>query len=533
MKSKKKKYGTGTRVKGYLENPGMELAENQIDMAQAMLDSASNPWTQGMTALGNAAISYGVGQGGFKQITGEDNNLGSMLNGLLQAGGAMMATGGMVPVEVEGEETGILPNGAEVEFQGAKHEQGGIDLELPQGTEIFSDRIKVDGKTMAQRQKARSNQQSKLGKLLDNHGTDPLLTSTKERLDEVTSAEEEADMAIQEAFKTIMDTFGYGGRVKHYPGATVGPGPARNPGQPLPGAAYMELMDMMSGPVDPIYSQKPRLLQAPYSGSTAMLPSKDIAPLPSYTTPPLVGFPDSYEASGSVSTTGTKGPNLFQKAYSNLKELSPEVPQVTPGDLTSLAGQFMGTFGPMKNTLANRAGDSANPNYFEDFGEASLTTLEGSQDYLDEMEAAQLRDLTSSRATAQTRNRKGARGINTMRALDISTDLATDKARRDIKAGTAAQKMGIDQRIAQTQMARDDGQMRGEAEADTANRKDRDNFYSQRAGDMVNKSLGLQNIGRSFNQIKQREVVQNLLGTLSKYGITIDEKGNLVTKKTK
>jgi hypothetical protein len=46
-------------------------------------------------------------------------------------------------VEVEGEEHIQLPNGFSQEIQGKKHSEGGIPINLPQGTKIFSEKLKV------------------------------------------------------------------------------------------------------------------------------------------------------------------------------------------------------------------------------------------------------------------------------------------------------------------------------------------------------------------------------------------------------
>ena len=64
------------------------------------------------------------------------------------------ATGGRVsgiPVEVEGDEVGETPDGQLLDFNGPSHENGGIETTLPEGTEIYSKRIKIGGESMADR----------------------------------------------------------------------------------------------------------------------------------------------------------------------------------------------------------------------------------------------------------------------------------------------------------------------------------------------------------------------------------------------
>jgi hypothetical protein len=50
---------------------------------------------------------------------------------------------GSPTVEVEGDEHIQLPNGFSQEIKGKKHSEGGIPMDLPQGTKIFSEKLKV------------------------------------------------------------------------------------------------------------------------------------------------------------------------------------------------------------------------------------------------------------------------------------------------------------------------------------------------------------------------------------------------------
>ncbi len=53
-------------------------------------------------------------------------------------------------IEVEDDEVLETPMGSVSKVSGASHEQGGVDVNVPDGTKIYSDRIKIDGKTMAE-----------------------------------------------------------------------------------------------------------------------------------------------------------------------------------------------------------------------------------------------------------------------------------------------------------------------------------------------------------------------------------------------
>ncbi len=115
----------------------------------------------------------------------------------------MMAMGGQVPnpnvpVEVEGGEHFEMPSGHTGEFEGPSHEQGGIPTELPEGTKVYSDRIEVNGKSMADRKAQRERGIKKLEKLLGKSPSDKFLIDALTRLSETAALEEQQDMQTQE-----------------------------------------------------------------------------------------------------------------------------------------------------------------------------------------------------------------------------------------------------------------------------------------------------------------------------------------------
>lgn len=103
-----------------------------------------------------------------------------------------------VPVEVEGQEMYEMPNGETGEFQGPSHENGGIPISLPEGTKIYSDRLKINGKTMADRKEKRENNIKKLEKLLTKNPNDRFIKESLKRQQETAQLEEAQDMQMQE-----------------------------------------------------------------------------------------------------------------------------------------------------------------------------------------------------------------------------------------------------------------------------------------------------------------------------------------------
>src|SRR5690606_1317424 len=72
---------------------------------------------------------------------------------------------GGTAIEVEGEEIIQTPDGQMQKMQGPSHEQGGIDMNVPEGTKIYSDRLELEGKTMQQRKLNREKRLAKAAKL--------------------------------------------------------------------------------------------------------------------------------------------------------------------------------------------------------------------------------------------------------------------------------------------------------------------------------------------------------------------------------
>ena len=106
------------------------------------------------------------------------------------------STGGNVPIEAEGQEVVEEPNGNMYELQGASHEQGGIDMNVPEGSQIYSKRLKgMDGKTMADRKKFREQHLAKLQRLMELNPNDRMLKKTYEKTVKDFKKQDEEDLA--------------------------------------------------------------------------------------------------------------------------------------------------------------------------------------------------------------------------------------------------------------------------------------------------------------------------------------------------
>lgn len=233
---------------------------------------------------------------------------------------------------------------------------------------------------------------------------------------------------------------------------------------------------------------------------------------------------------------GTVGGNLFRNLFGGTDPDSGAAVEgnfnMTGGDLMGMAGTIYSAFEPMKNTEKARAGDTPNINAFEDFGNDALDTIEDAKGYLGTQQDNALNNLEKERTSASTRNRKSARGVNQMRALDLATDSQVNDASIDVYDNFAKQMVGLLSKQAGFENERDTRVMTGEATRDDNDRKDRDNYFSQLAKDIATKGQGIQQLGKMTNESKQNTVSTNLLNQASK-GYKVDSNGNVLLKNGK
>lgn len=523
---KKKKFNTGGMVSGgsndplqnillqqysnlmqnptHIENPNAALTRNNIATAKAMQEANSNPWTQGLDILGSMAMSYGMNMMGSGATNttpngGEASTTGGTgwLNNLFGASTGKMAFGGRTgksKVEVEGEEVGQLPNGTLLDFIGPKHEQGGIDVNLPDGTAIFSDRIKIDGKTMAERKKAREKQANKLSKLSKENSSDALLKNTIKRTKEVSDKEDMFDMSLQQ---TISDEENN----KFENGGFTGGG--------IPGI-WANLLSQFSqnfgNPIIPALTGSSSDYHLPNRNSNS---ESDSTLLDEIVID--VNSSENNNESGDVSEDDINNGNN-NSTYSFNQAGIP-----TFGDAMGIYGNLKQARDLKNLTLENRAGDTPNINAFENFGKDALNTLQSSKNYVAGVRDKNIQDLNTARAGSVGRNRNSARGINTLRALDLATDSQVNQSLNDLYSTFANQMLGILGQEAQMEMQQDQVVMGGEQARDLADRQDRDAFYTNLSRNQQAMGEALSRTGKNVNQIQERGTNQNFLNMLSDY----------------
>ena len=394
---------------------------------------------------------------------------------------------GGVPAEIEGEEVVETPDGQVAKAKGPSHAEGGIKTELPKGTKVFSKKLKVAGKSMADRKLARERKlDNLLGKLEDNP-TDKILQQTIEKTKKNNEAQELADMQVQE-FANVLDNF-YGFA---YGTSSKGIGRYAN------GSSGIDDED---SPIDYAAIDKTFNNQG-ISDDASLFGAEEV----DYKTP---GFNPSLPKFEGNSMTG--------------------------GDVVGMLGTAVSAFGPYLQTLKNRAEDTPNINAFEDFGQDAIDTNEEAQGYVEQQRDKALQDVEIARRGSTKRNRNTARGINTLRALDITADQNANRAIKDIYSQFAGKMMGLLSEKSSLENVRDKTVMSGEQARDLADRQDQDNYRTQLARNTANIGTAIQKTGRDLNVNKKNKDFMDILPDLSQYGLgyVYDENGDLVIEKVR
>lgn len=424
----------------------------------------------------------------------------------------MFAMGGNVPIEAEGDEVIQTPNGQTKEIEGPSHEQGGVDMDVPEGSKIYSDRLQIDGKSMADRKKAREKALQRLQKLSEKSPKDKLLRNSLERTAEVLQMEEAKDMQIQEAAQQIMNPqeqqFKVGGQVrKKYNNGSPWWGVQEEPNPSLTywGSAGYNSPEEYSK-ANGIFMIDPNQQSKPIVSDGILGQGQAIQLQPNNNEPMASTKPTQKSASGA-----------------------------TVGDYVGMAGNLFNAFAPLLNTLNSRKGDTPNINTFKNFGNKALKTNDKTKEYVEYQKQNALKNLRIQENTSKANNRNSASSVNTIRALDMASDLGYENGISQIYNSVAQQMMQILGQQSQLENQQDQVVMAGEQARDLADRQDRDNFYTQKGQDLTNLGNNVQGFGKNLNTMQSNKDMNSLISQLSQFGLGFvrDENGNMVLSKVK
>ena len=511
------------------------------------------------------------------------------------------ATGGNVPIEAEGQEVVEEPNGEMYELQGPSHEQGGIDMQVPEGSQIYSKRLQgADGKTMAERKAFREKRLAKLEALVKRNPNDKILRRTFEKTQKDFAKQEQEDMAYmnymhqsqqmqqgqeemldpQQGMLEQEDMFAMGGPAKKvrpikYKSnlynqvgeykvtddienpeiiikaptlSTPGFNPPINPNmdylplteEDLKNKAYREqfirkgTIPMESNIIPGLNKKIPypsvkasQAFEKPINSDYEAYYDK-YGNLKYKLKNSSSGADESIESGSVTNNNGTKNntnnddESFWSKVYDALPTL---------GDAINLYGKYKAAYDPADMTLANRAGDTPNINPYENYGVRGLNKMEdvknNLKNNLDQTVLNNQKNTNLYKANAAS----NARSINTMRAMNLASEAQQLAADNAAYMQYAQQVAGIDSQIAQMMNQQDQMQMMGNSQRDLADRQDRDNFNKQLQQDIATRNRGIQEIGKTINDWKERDFNFNTVNQFSKdFKVnrdgTISAKGN-------
>lgn len=112
----------------------------------------------------------------YNNMYGPNTNGGSQFQPIVRAEeGAVVRKSGSkaMPINIEGGELLMLPDGNLELAKGNKHKDGGINTILPSGTKVFSNKLKPDGSDKTFAQLAKKNDYTEEKKVLNNFYSHP------------------------------------------------------------------------------------------------------------------------------------------------------------------------------------------------------------------------------------------------------------------------------------------------------------------------------------------------------------------------
>lgn len=492
-----------------VDSPSQDLEQFKRITEDAIMGSMYDPTVMGLKGLGTTLTSTGMSMamqgidqdfGGLEGFIGQTREkLGGKpyINKILPGAQVTKAAlGGVMGknIEAEGKEVIEVPGGMPMELRGPSHENGGIDMTVPEGTEVYSKRLKgEDGKTFAARKKAREKEIMKISKLLEKNPTDKNLKKTLDKIKANNDALDKKDLSQMEFVKNFIEGPSQSQEEKFALGGYAD-------GLPIPN--FLQIPEWFIDPTKKGFNKKgvftPNILAGltstqNYINNTADQPVNGV--------PPTVQ-PSALNEATTATTTNEQPKESF---LNNL------LGSTTPGDILGMAGNLYGAFGGLQNTLNQRAAETPEVNQFRDFGKEALKTIQGQYAFLDDSRDNQLQDLELSRTGTINRNNNSARSVNTLRALNLATDAQANDTKGQLQNQYAQQVLGVMGQEASQRNAMDQVVMTGETRRADNEVRNKDSFYSNMAKNIASVGAGVALTGKSLNDMKEREATLEIL----------------------
>jgi hypothetical protein len=413
-----------------------------------------------------------------------------------------------------------------------------VNQDIPEGTKVYSDRLKVGKETLAERKANRERQIANLEKIASQPLVDSAVKNATKRKMEAIQKEEIADLQFQEQVNnmqqmadTVVAAFG-----------TSMAGVQENPvgaSMKYANGTGADGVTEYDGGTD-LFGIKPKFpklnLEVPTkkeliaNGLKSFEPTNPFElnigetwakanPLPAGVFENSIGYtpnlvPEGTETMVPVNPPGTK----LSRAMSKLDG----IPGL--GDLTGLFGNYLGATSGLKNAAEQRSTDVTHQNVFANAGKDSQKYLEQSIGNVTAMKnQAEMKATTAARSSKASAG-GGAKSISQKRSMNWLYDQGLADSIASISANAAAQVAGIREKQAGIALSADQLSGEGQFKANMANEAAKDAYYTARGSALQSQAMGVQQTGKDLNAIKQNKMIENLMKNYGRY-VTADKSG--------
>ena len=431
----------------------------------------------------------------YSDIFGKINEFNS-LKGLRGKTG-IFATGGVVkhmPIEAEGGEVVETPNGNISELFGPSHENGGMPMDVPTGTTIYSDRVRgEDGKTMAERKKQRELAEEKILRKLKKNPSDKILLNTLKRIQANNQLLDNKDTEQMEQINELMN-FERNNLQKFAYGGFINP-----PNENQRDIEELFLTKKRSKPLGSVYVNN-TLGTIPYKNNFDELLDKV----------------NNTKVIHSLveNKTNSSIPSKFDwnKIFDTAKGVinSSGVKDLTAGDIYGMYSQIKGANKLIDNTLREYETTPQEVNFYKDYGKKALNKIRDQYGVIEALRDSALREANLSRNSQINQNNSSTRGLNTLRALNLAVDAQQDNLMSEIFDKSLQQKLGVMGQEAQQLNDIDLKEMSGEEQRADRELRNKAAFFSNMAKNIANKTKAQTQIADMFNKAKERGLMEKL-----------------------
>jgi hypothetical protein len=187
------------------------------------------------------------------------------------------------------------------------------------------------------------------------------------------------------------------------------------------------------------------------------------------------------------------------------------------GDLTGLFGNYLGATAGLKNAAESRSTDITHTNVYKDAGKESQKQLDNAMSSIEGSKAQAIVKATTNTQGSKRSGRNSARGVNQMRGMDWLYDTALNEQIASISANAAAQTADIYKSKSGVAMTTDQLKGEGQYKANMANEAAKDAYYTAKGLGLKDQALGVQQMGKDLNSMKQNKMIENLMKNYGTY----------------